>query len=145
MIPEEWEPVFRKITPSKWRSVGKFQSLAARPGSIAGLRISTPSHRVDLGSNRPGTRSLAACSGRSAKEIQQDRQFGRFEYFLRKPPDFRSPGPRSCVAFASGFLASAVVGDRRHFDAGVASVVEHDLAKVGVEGSSPFARSQTSR
>jgi len=34
MILEKWEPVFRRITPSKWRSVGKFQSLAARPGSI---------------------------------------------------------------------------------------------------------------
>src|SRR3954454_7434754 len=28
---------------------------------------------------------------------------------------------------------------------GCSSVVEHDLAKVGVEGSSPFARSRTSR
>jgi hypothetical protein len=32
---------------------------------------------------------------------------------------------------------------RQHFGCGCSSVVEHDLAKVGVEGSSPFARSNT--
>jgi hypothetical protein len=32
--------------------------------------------------------------------------------------------------------------DRRHLGCGCSSVVEHDLAKVGVEGSSPFARSR---
>jgi hypothetical protein len=31
---------------------------------------------------------------------------------------------------------------RRHLGCGCSSVVEHDLAKVGVEGSSPFARSR---
>ena len=34
--------------------------------------------------------------------------------------------------------------DRRHLGCGCSSVVEHDLAKVGVEGSSPFARSRFS-
>src|SRR5437660_10558952 len=33
---------------------------------------------------------------------------------------------------------------RRHLGCGCSSVVEHDLAKVGVEGSSPFARSRFS-
>src|SRR5437588_149028 len=32
--------------------------------------------------------------------------------------------------------------NRRQFGCGCSSVVEHDLAKVGVEGSSPFARSK---
>jgi hypothetical protein len=32
----------------------------------------------------------------------------------------------------------------RHLGCGCSSVVEHDLAKVGVEGSSPFARSRFS-
>jgi hypothetical protein len=31
---------------------------------------------------------------------------------------------------------------RQSFGCGCSSVVEHDLAKVGVEGSSPFARSR---
>ena len=35
--------------------------------------------------------------------------------------------------------------DRRHLGCGCSSVVEHDLAKVGVEGSSPFARSRFSQ
>src|SRR3954463_4385586 len=43
-------------------------------------------------------------------------------------------------AFGIGLPLTASV--RRHLGCGCSSVVEHDLAKVGVEGSSPFARSR---
>src|SRR3954470_443932 len=43
-------------------------------------------------------------------------------------------------AFGIGLPLTARV--RRHLGCGCSSVVEHDLAKVGVEGSSPFARSR---
>jgi hypothetical protein len=43
-------------------------------------------------------------------------------------------------AFGIGLPLTA--SDRRHLGCGCSSVVEHDLAKVGVEGSSPFARSR---
>src|SRR5438552_8257430 len=45
-------------------------------------------------------------------------------------------------AFGIGLPLTASV--RRHLGCGCSSVVEHDLAKVGVEGSSPFARSRFS-
>ena len=45
-------------------------------------------------------------------------------------------------AFGIGLPLTARV--RRHLGCGCSSVVEHDLAKVGVEGSSPFARSRFS-
>src|SRR3954452_22993450 len=45
-------------------------------------------------------------------------------------------------AFGIGLPLTARV--RRHLGCGCSSVVEHDLAKVGVEGSSPFARSNFS-
>src|SRR3954468_4921101 len=45
-------------------------------------------------------------------------------------------------AFGIGLPLTASV--RRHLGCGCSSVVEHDLAKVGVEGSSPFARSKFS-
>src|SRR3954465_4549321 len=43
-------------------------------------------------------------------------------------------------AFGIGLPLTARV--RRHLGCGCSSVVEHDLAKDGVEGSSPFARSR---
>src|SRR5947208_10703853 len=43
-------------------------------------------------------------------------------------------------AFGIGLPLTAT--NRRHLGCGCSSVVEHDLAKVGVEGSSPFARSR---
>ena len=43
-------------------------------------------------------------------------------------------------AFGIGLPLTASV--RRHLGCGCSSVVEHDLAKVGVEGSNPFARSR---
>ena len=46
-------------------------------------------------------------------------------------------------AFGIGLPLTA--SDRRHLGCGCSSVVEHDLAKVGVEGSSPFARSNFSQ
>jgi len=46
-------------------------------------------------------------------------------------------------AFGIGLPLTA--SDRRHLGCGCSSVVEHDLAKVGVEGSSPFARSRFSQ
>src|SRR5215218_1363236 len=45
-------------------------------------------------------------------------------------------------AFGIGLPLTA--SDRCHLGCGCSSVVEHDLAKVGVEGSSPFARSRFS-
>jgi hypothetical protein len=42
---------------------------------------------------------------------------------------------------AFGIALPLPASDRRHLGCGCSSVVEHDLAKVGVEGSSPFARS----
>ena len=45
-------------------------------------------------------------------------------------------------AFGIGLPLTANVC--RHLGCGCSSVVEHDLAKVGVEGSSPFARSKFS-
>src|SRR6185369_5742582 len=49
---------------------------------------------------------------------------------------------QSRCAFGIGAPLSA---SRRHLGCGCSSVVEHDLAKVGVEGSSPFARSRFSK
>ncbi len=46
-------------------------------------------------------------------------------------------------AFGIGLPLTA--SHRRHLGCGCSSVVEHDLAKVGVEGSSPFARSNLSK
>jgi hypothetical protein len=43
---------------------------------------------------------------------------------------------------AFGIALPLSASDRRHLGCGCSSVVEHDLAKVGVEGSSPFARSR---
>ena len=43
---------------------------------------------------------------------------------------------------AFGIALPLPASDRRHLGCGCSSVVEHDLAKVGVEGSSPFARSK---
>jgi hypothetical protein len=43
---------------------------------------------------------------------------------------------------AFGIALPLPASDRRHLGCGCSSVVEHDLAKVGVEGSSPFARSR---
>ena len=43
---------------------------------------------------------------------------------------------------AFGIALPLTASDRRHLGCGCSSVVEHDLAKVGVEGSSPFARSK---
>ena len=45
---------------------------------------------------------------------------------------------------AFGIALPLPASDRRHLGCGCSSVVEHDLAKVGVEGSSPFARSKIS-
>jgi hypothetical protein len=45
---------------------------------------------------------------------------------------------------AFGIALPLPASDRRHLGCGCSSVVEHDLAKVGVEGSSPFARSRFS-
>ena len=45
---------------------------------------------------------------------------------------------------AFGIALPLTASDRRHLGCGCSSVVEHDLAKVGVEGSSPFARSRFS-
>src|SRR5256885_10368283 len=42
---------------------------------------------------------------------------------------------------AFGIALPLPARNRRQFGCGCSSVVEHDLAKVGVEGSSPFARS----
>src|SRR5436309_2322336 len=46
---------------------------------------------------------------------------------------------------AFGIALALPASDRRHPGCGCSSVVEHDLAKVGVEGSSPFARSNFSQ
>jgi hypothetical protein len=46
------------------------------------------------------------------------------------------------LAYDCGCRCNAAVNV---FGCGCSSVVEHDLAKVGVEGSSPFARSKISR
>jgi hypothetical protein len=63
-------------------------------------------------------------------------------------------GSSGCLQPVSGLLQSAsafgialplTASDRRHLGCGCSSVVEHDLAKVGVEGSSPFARSNFSK
>src|SRR3954468_12074218 len=43
---------------------------------------------------------------------------------------------------AFGIALPLPARNRRQFGCGCSSVVEHDLAKVGVEGSSPFARSR---
>src|SRR5882724_4068232 len=43
---------------------------------------------------------------------------------------------------AFGIALPLSASDRRQLGCGCSSVVEHDLAKVGVEGSSPFARSK---
>ena len=43
---------------------------------------------------------------------------------------------------AFGIALPLPARNRRQFGCGCSSVVEHDLAKVGVEGSSPFARSK---
>src|SRR5437763_597223 len=43
---------------------------------------------------------------------------------------------------AFGIALALPARHRRQFGCGCSSVVEHDLAKVGVEGSSPFARSK---
>jgi hypothetical protein len=57
------------------------------------------------------------------------------------------PDPVQTVAFTVRIWhRSAVAGAirrRQRFGCGCSSVVEHDLAKVGVEGSSPFARSKS--
>ena len=58
------------------------------------------------------------------------------------------PKPSVAVAFAGGIWHSSARCRRvrrQSFGCGCSSVVEHDLAKVGVEGSSPFARSRNSK
>src|SRR6516164_753713 len=56
------------------------------------------------------------------------------------------PDRLPAVAFAVRIWHRTAVGARTSpfniFGCGCSSVVEHDLAKVGVEGSSPFARSK---
>ena len=68
-------------------------------------------------------------------------------------PFIHEIGFSGCLQTVSGLLHSwsafgialpLTASDRRHLGCGCSSVVEHDLAKVGVEGSSPFARSRFS-
>jgi hypothetical protein len=71
-----------------------------------------------------------------------------FEHFVNEiSADGMSSNCVRPVAFAVRIWhRSAVDGaHRRHLGCGCSSVVEHDLAKVGVEGSSPFARSRFSQ
>jgi hypothetical protein len=81
--------------------------------------------------NAAGGQETPSARSRSAASVR----------FSIKSGDFAAFGP---VAFAVRFWhSSAVAGERSPPSGrGCSSVVEHDLAKVGVEGSSPFARSK---
>ena len=136
-------PIAQPI-PGSWKIIHDFNSDAARKvgadrqngthrdtSQLVGCKARTIVRSVARSASRPETRSLA--SG------------GNFEAFEPDIWQFSVPlTGHAAVAFSgriwhrsavAGAVAAGVVG------CGCSSVVEHDLAKVGVEGSSPFARS----
>ena len=86
---------------------------------------------------------------RAEAETPFGRCFGPIRAHLLRKSDYPRGIRTACgllhsrSAFGIGLPLPA--SDRRHLGCGCSSVVEHDLAKVGVEGSSPFARSRFSR
>jgi hypothetical protein len=91
------------------------------------------------GSEKSGSETKNGTSGQETASAAS-RSTISFRFSI-KSGDFATFGP---VAFAVRIWhSSAVAGERSPPSGrGCSSVVEHDLAKVGVEGSSPFARSK---
>src|SRR6202012_2959522 len=77
-------------------------------------------------------------------ELTATRGFGA--YFSPNPP-IQAPRPNYGLLHSTAVFGIALPSPASHrwpLGCGCSSVVEHDLAKVGVEGSSPFARSRFS-
>src|SRR5262249_47664822 len=93
------------------------------------------------------------CAGRWKARFPRKRQSltGSSDIFSLFGPDIARGGVtepvtgqlHSSAAFGIGLPVAGASVAVNSFGCGCSSVVEHDLAKVGVEGSSPFARSKS--
>jgi hypothetical protein len=103
----------------------------AAPPEANRLTVGGPEKSGSQAKDAAGGQEIPSAALRSAVSFR----------FSIKSGDFATFGP---VAFAVRIWhSSAVAGERSPPSGrGCSSVVEHDLAKVGVEGSSPFARSK---
>ena len=124
----------------------------------AGAAAGWPPRRIDrdgwgpvreqarIAPSNAGCRPQVPDTGRRSRETPFGRCFGPIRAHLFMKSDF--PGGLRTVSgllhsrSAFGIALPLTASDRRHLGCGCSSVVEHDLAKVGVEGSSPFARSR---
>ena len=120
-------------------------------------RRGCPPRLIDRDGPGPGPNRLelllrTPAADQSSRYRPTEIAFGRCFGPIRSPfvHEIRCSG---CLQTVSGLLHSRsafgialplTASDRRHLGCGCSSVVEHDLAKVGVEGSSPFARSRFS-
>src|SRR6266700_6482520 len=118
----EWRAT-RQACSAARRRVSKAAGLV-RPEPRIGLEIHTVKRAVRTGSFRAarGVRWLNAAKGRFAAAVVR---------LLQSPAAFGIGG------------APGGYPPPRLYGCGCSSGVEHDLAKVGVEGSNPFARSNT--
>ena len=144
-----------KFSSAKWRFGRKIQSApgSAGPPAEAANRASMQ----PAAGGEPLDSSVPNASARPrVPESGENRPIGSISAWFR--PDSRlfvkKAGLIRChrTAFALlhsrsafGIALPLTASDRRHNGCGCSSVVEHDLAKVGVEGSSPFARSNFSQ
>jgi hypothetical protein len=143
-----------KFSSARWRFGRKIQSApgsAERPSGAADWAAMQPiavAIGLDSSPGRPKPRSRVP-------EIGEGSRFRSISASIRPDSSLfvTKAGLFGChrIAFALLHSRSAFgiglplsASDRRHLGCGCSSVVEHDLAKVGVEGSSPFARSNLS-
>jgi hypothetical protein len=149
--PPGW---FRNLL-TRWRSAGKFQSVPATARRIG--RATSSRCRTARGKCAECFTQLAKTARIAARDPRPPARFpakhaepggvgghsGGFRADLGSR--WRTKSSRlllhSRAAFGIALLAVGVTA-ASSFGRGCSSVVEHDLAKVGVEGSSPFARSK---
>ena len=141
-----------KFLPAKWRFGRKIQSA---PGPRSGS-ANRAFDAAGCAGNRLDSSSRQASAPSRVPEIGERSRIRSISTSFR--PDsclfVKKGGLIGChrIAFALlhsrsafGIALPLPASDRRHLGCGCSSVVEHDLAKVGVEGSSPFARSRFSQ
>ena len=162
LVGPAYSTVQRKFSPARWRFGRKIQSAPRLLSATCGCRRPALAERRAMAAGWPPRRIDRDGSGPVHEQAESPSNGGRRPRFPNRPPEpvcrcfgpirahffMKSDFPEAAdcqrtVAFAGAFgiALPLTASDRRHLGCGCSSVVEHDLAKVGVEGSNPFARS----